>query len=161
MALVVLEGLDKTGKSTVAEHFRQKERYEYIHMTAPAKWHTSESYFAEMVHLIASTVGKNVVLDRSWCGELVWPGVFGRAPLLNSEQCANLFTIAKSIHVGHADVKRIYMFDPDEKAHLERIVRFKEPSYDFKKARELYADMAKKLDFGCLTFQEAETKGWT
>lgn len=156
--LIILEGLDKTGKSTVAEHFRQKQRFEYLHMTAPAKWHTPQSYFAEMVHLLASTVGKNVVLDRSWCGELVWPQIFGRQALLDGCQCADLSCIATSIH---DTVQKIYMHDPNEQAHLERIAKFKEPTYDFKKARELYEMMAHGQEFEFLTFSEAEAKGWT
>lgn len=156
--LILLEGLDKVGKSTVAEHFRQTKKFEYIHMTAPAKWHTRDSYFGEMLHVIALTAGKNVVIDRSWYGELVWPEIFNRPALLNSYDCHALSTICNSLH-GH--VEKYYMHDPDHQAHLARIAKFKEPSYDFNKARRLYEEACKAASFSKLTFQEAETKGWT
>lgn len=156
--LVILEGLDKTGKSTVAEGFRAKKRFEYLHMTAPAKWHTRDSYMAEMVHLLASTVGKNVVLDRSWVGELVWPHIFDRKALLTGEDCANLFAIADCLH---GEVKRVYMHDPDYIAHLNRIAQFKEPTYDFEMARKFYEAAATSLELEFVTFQEAEARGWT
>ena len=155
--LIILEGLDKTGKSTVAEHFRKEKRFEYIHMTAPAKWHTRDSYYTEMLHLIASTAGKNVVIDRSWYGELVWPSIFCRTPLLSFSDVQDLSAIARIVHKDQLEA--IYMYDPDRDAHLARIAKFKEPSYDFNFARSLYDNAT--YSFQRLTFQEAETKGWT
>lgn len=157
MALIILEGLDKTGKSTVAEHFRQKQRYEYIHMTAPAKWHNRDSYFAEMLHLIAITAGKNVVMDRSWFGELVWPDIFVRPPKLTYLDCDILTAVAVQLH---GDVQTIYMHDPNREAHLARIAAFKEPTYDFGRAADLYEKAMRHSGFQFLTFPEAEQKGW-
>lgn len=155
--LIVLEGLDKTGKSTVAEHFRKKERFEYIHMTAPAQWHTPQSYMTEMLHLIASTSGKNVVIDRSWYGELVWPNVFYRTPLLSYSDADALTSVARTVHRGQIEL--FYMYDPDHDAHLARISKFAEPTYDLDYVRSLYDSVT--WTFQRLTFQEAEQKGWT
>lgn len=156
--LVLFEGLDKTGKSTVAEHFRKQKRFEYVHMSTPAKWHTRDTYFAEMLHLIAMTAGKNVVIDRTWYGELVWPQIFGREPLLNIYDCSALTAICRSLH-GYVD--KYYMHDPDHQAHLARIAKFKEPGYNFANARRLYEEVRKSASFSKLTFKEAEAKGWT
>lgn len=157
--LVILEGLDKTGKSTVAEHFRQKKRFEYVHMTAPAKWHTRDTYFAEMLHTLALTAGKNVVMDRSWMGELVWPHIFGRNNLLCDKDCDRLLMVAEALHEGN--LRCIYMHDPDHEAHMARIAKFKEPSYDFIQAKALYDLAMSNQGFEYVTFQEAEVNGWT
>ena len=156
--LIIIEGMDKVGKTTVAEHFRQQKKFEYVHMTAPAKWHTRESYFAEMLHIIALTAGKNVVIDRSWCGELVWPFVFNRDWLLSEKDCEVLTETARTLH--SRGVQMFYMNDPDEEGHLARIKKFKEPSYDFSLARELYSKLLNN-GFTSLTFNEAKEFGWT
>ena len=158
--LILLEGLDKTGKTTVAEGLRRVFKCDYMHMSAPAKHHNRKSYIAEMLHTLALTANKNVVVDRTWYGELVWPQVYNRQPLLTKEDVNIITAAAVALH-GPDEVKMIYMHDPNQQAHQERLRKFKEPSYKYDETYSLYNVMAIDEGFQFLTFQEAKAKGWT
>lgn len=148
MALIVLEGLDRTGKSTVANFYRQKG-YEVIHMSAPDKKfydpnYIGPSYMDEMVALLNSCEGRDVLLDRSYFGEAVWPVVFGRDPLLSEEDLSVLNEIEQ-----HHHAERILMYDADIQAHWNRIVAFKEKltKQQFAMANKLYSNLVFKYKF--------------
>lgn len=158
--LIILEGLDRVGKTTVAEHFVNKLRYDCRHFTAPSPRKTSNEYFAEMLSVIASSAEKNVVYDRSWYGELLWPLVFNRPVLLTDTDCTSLLQMAKRIH-GTNGVKCIYMHDPNEDSHIKRMQENNEPKYDVKFARHRYDIIAAHHKFERMTLQEAEALGWT
>lgn len=143
MALIILEGLDRTGKSSVAQYFQDKG-FELIHMSAPTKGTSNDAYMGEMVDLLTSFAGKDVVLDRSHYGELIWPVVYGRAPLLTDDDIEALREIEDSL-----EVSRILMHDPNSEAHWKRCVDNKEPltKVQFIKARNLYSAMAENYGF--------------
>lgn len=150
MALIILEGLDRTGKSSVAAYFQDKG-FELIHMSAPAKGTSPDTYMGEMVDLLTSLAGKDVVLDRSHYGELIWPTVYGRKPLLSEEDMEALREIEDSLQVN-----RILMHDPNVEAHWKRCVDNKEPltKIQFIKARNLYNAMADKHGFNRKTLSD-------
>lgn len=143
MALIILEGIDRTGKSSVAEFYRLNG-YELIHMSAPPKGISSEEYFSEMVELLYSFYDKDVVLDRSHYGELIWPIVYDREPLLSDKQILSLREIEQNLNPY-----RVLMHDPNIEAHWARCLDNNEPlsKVQFTKARKLYYSMAEKYDF--------------
>lgn len=157
--IILLEGMDKVGKSTVANHFCKKDSFEYIHMSAPTKGISREDYIKEMMTLVANTAGKNVVIDRTWYGELVWPFAYGRKALLDLDFCNTLTYLAKRIHKDN--LFKIYMHDPDKEKHQARMREFKEPVYNYDLVSDLYEKVMIDSDFVFYTFQEAEAKGWT
>ena len=82
MAWIVLEGLDRTGKTTAAKQF-EKLGYEIVHFSAPKKdyldpLYVGPTYFEDVVGILNSYANKDVVFDRSWYGELVWPSIYSR-----------------------------------------------------------------------------------
>jgi thymidylate kinase len=156
--LYLIEGMDKVGKSTAASILRTRIKGNYVHMTAPAKWHTRETYFAEMLHTIALTAQKNVVIDRTWYGEAVWPQVYNRVSLLTDDDMETLTEAALALHDGA--VHKLYMFDDDAEAHLKRMSEFKEPAYDVQLASRLYDDMTRRHGFMPITLPGA-IKLWT
>lgn len=143
MALKIIEGLDRTGKSSVAK-FYQDQGYELVHMSAPAKGTSAPAYLGEMVDMLMSFNGRNVVLDRSHYGELIWPEVYKRDPLLTDEDIEALREIEESL-----EVERILMHDPNVEAHWSRCVANNEPltKQQFVKARTLFSSMADKYGF--------------
>jgi hypothetical protein len=149
MALVLLEGLDRTGKSTVAAYF-EAQGFEKIHMSAPAKGTTSDQYLQEIVELISSAANRDIVLDRTHYGELIWPNIYNRKPLLSEEDIEAIREIEDSV-----GVQRIWMTDDDLKAHWQRCVDNKEPldKAQFTRARGLYSTMAQKYGFEKVTLQ--------
>lgn len=154
MALILLEGLDRTGKSTVASYFEDKG-FQVIHMSAPPQGTTSDQYMQEMTDLLSSAATKDIILDRTHYGELVWPQVFGtptrpRKALLNEED----FEILREIEDA-VGVQRIWMTDDDLKGHWQRCLDNNEPldKSQFTRARALFSSMAQKYGFEKVTLQ--------
>lgn len=143
MALIILEGLDRTGKSSVAAHFEAKG-FELIHQSAPPKGMNADVFLEEQMQLISQAAHKDIVLDRSYYGELVWPQVYGREPLLSEEGIEALRELEESV-----GTTRILMHDPNVEAHWKRCVDNKEPltKPQFVKARTLFSTMADKYGF--------------
>ena len=148
MAWLVLEGVDRCGKSSVAE-FYKKKGYEVIHLSAPDKkyitpGYAGPSYFDDLMELLMEKTGKNVVWDRSWYGELVWSLVYDRVPQLIEEDIDSI----REIEI-HNDTTRMLLMDPDIQAHWKRCVDNKEPLtlQQFNLARRLYSQDAHKYNF--------------
>jgi hypothetical protein len=160
MAFIVLEGLDRSGKSTVAKYY-EEQGYKVIHFSAPEKkyyqsGYTGPSYCDSVVEMLVELSGQDVVFDRSWYGELyIWPLVYGRKSLLSEDD----MEIIREIEDQNSTT-RILMHDPDEFAHWQRCVENKEPlnSSQFKQARQLYYAMAEKQDFQLKTKQDYEAQ---
>lgn len=149
MALVILEGLDRTGKSTVAKYF-ETLGFEKIHMSAPPKGTTSDQYLQEIIDLVSSASTRDIVLDRSHYGELVWPQIYNRKALLTEDDIEAIREVEQSV-----GVQRIWMTDDDLKGHWQRCVDNKEPldKAQFTRARGLFSSMAQQYDFEKVTLQ--------
>jgi len=154
MALILLEGLDRTGKSTVASYF-ETQGFQVIHMSAPAQGTTSDQYMQDIADLLTSAANKDIVLDRTHYGELVWPQVYGtpqkpRKALLSEEDFEILREIEDSV-----GVQRLWMTDDDLKGHWQRCVDNNEPldKSQFTRARALFSSMAQKYGFEKVTLQ--------
>lgn len=154
MALVLLEGLDRTGKSTVASYF-ETLGFEKIHLSAPPKGTTSDQYFQEMADLLSSAATKDIVLDRTHYGELVWPEIYGRKSLLDEEMIDALRDIETAV-----GVQRVWMTDNAIEAHWKRCVDNKEPlnKVQFTRARALFSTIAHKYGFEPITLQQFVAK---
>lgn len=126
MAWVILEGLDRTGKSSAAKVYEEKG-YRVVHMDAPDKQYLDSKYVGpnyldECVDLYMSLNGQDVVFDRSVYGEFVWPDVYTRRPQLSTEDLEILQEIEDA-----NDCQRIIMHDENFDAHWQRCVENKEP----------------------------------
>lgn len=143
MSLIILEGLDRTGKSSVAAHFQAKG-FELIHQSAPPKGMTADLFLEEQMQLLSSAASKDIVLDRSYYGELVWPQIYGRESLLPEESMEALRELEESV-----GTTKILMHDPNVEAHWKRCVDNNEPltKPQFVRARALFSTMAEKHGF--------------
>jgi hypothetical protein len=148
MAWIIIEGIDRSGKSSVSELYRKKG-FEVIHMGPPDKryfkaGYSGPSYLEEMVDLYNACAGKDIIFDRSPYGELVWPEVFNRNNMLSHEDIEYL----QSIEYNNDTVK-ILMYDENKEAHWQRCVSNKEPidRRQFLLANRLYEDMANRYNF--------------
>jgi len=149
--LVICEGLDRSGKSSVAAHY-ETQGYEIIHQSAPPKGQTADNFLEEMMELVTSAATKDIFLDRSYYGEAcIWPKVYNRESLLPEENIEILQEIENSV-----GVKRILMCDPNSEAHWQRCVDNHEPltKAQFIKARTLYSTMADKYGFERKTLKD-------
>ena len=148
MAWILLEGLDRSGKSSVAEMYK-KQGFDVVHMSAPDKkyfqpGYSGPSYLEEIVDMYSIYKGKDVVFDRTIYGEKVWPEVFNRIPCLNDED----YEYLQSLEYNE-DAVRIYMKPEDQEAHWQRCVQNKEPlnRLQFVTAGRLYDELARKYNF--------------
>jgi hypothetical protein len=126
MGFILLEGIDRTGKSTVAEYF-SKQGFEVVHFNAPDKkyykpGYTGPSYIDEILDLLIKYDGKDVVFDRTWYGEFTWPHVYNRKPLLTLEDIEII-----EEYEQRNNTQKILMTDKDVEAHWQRCVDNKEP----------------------------------
>lgn len=148
MAWILVEGLDRSGKSSVAEYYRKKG-YQVVHMDAPSKkyyaeGYAGETYLEELVRMYSKYEGMNVLFDRTVYGELVWPNVYGRQALLEAEDLEYLAQIEKN-----NGVERILMYDANTDAHWQRCVANNEPlnRQQFGRASLFYERLAKEYGF--------------
>jgi len=96
--LYVIEGVDRTGKSTLAnylKHTQQPGFYgvgEVIHWERPKCSSAIDEYVQPLMDYEPGA-GRTVVCDRHFLGERVWPHIFGRESLmsLSEQECVELF----------------------------------------------------------------------
>lgn len=155
MALIILEGLDRTGKSTIASRF-EDEGYEVIHFSAPDKkysqpGYTGPSYLDDIIDLIQQASNRDIIFDRSHYGEPLWSQIYNRESLLSEEDMEILREIEDAV-----GVRRILMHDPNTEAHWQRCVANKEPLTrpQFMRARTMYERLATKYGFEKLSLAE-------
>jgi hypothetical protein len=144
MALIILEGLDRVGKTTVANLYAKKG-YEIVHMSAPPKGQTSDLFLEEMANLVTSAASRDIILDRSYYGEaFIWPNIYTRSPLIDVDGIEALRELEESV-----GVQRILMHDSNSESHWKRCVENNEPltKIQFVKARNLYYTMADQYGF--------------
>lgn len=143
MALIILEGLDRSGKSTVAELYKE-QGYKVVHQSAPSPKLTQDLYLEEQMQLVASAAHHNVVLDRSYYGELIWPLIYQRDSLLTEEGLDALRELENTV-----GTTRILMYDPHIEKHWQRCVDNKEPltKVQFIQANKLYNTLVEKYGF--------------
>lgn len=148
MSWIILEGLDRTGKSTVAKLY-EEQGYRIIHMNAPDKKYSEKGYVGpgyvdELIELYLDCSGEDIVFDRSPYGEIVWPEVYDRAPQLSEEDFEALIEMEEQ-----NQTERILMCDKDVAGHWQRCLDNKEPlsRAQFAKARTYFDKMADQYNF--------------
>lgn len=148
MTWILLEGLDRSGKSTVAAEYK-KQGFDVVHMAAPNKkysqpGYSGPSYLEEIVDMYNVYAGKDVVFDRTIWGERVWPTVYNRMPQLNEEDLEYLERLEYN-----NNTEKILMYDKNIERHWQRCVDNKEPlnRVQFIQAGRLYDELATKHSF--------------
>lgn len=103
MALIIIEGVDRTGKTTLANNLKQYfERRDddrnttLLHFSAPEK-PALEEYLTHFAIMGYDPARHNLIIDRHYLGEAVWPNIFGRKPLMSGAERAliELFLISR------------------------------------------------------------------
>lgn len=148
MAWIILEGLDRTGKSTVADLYK-RSGYEVVHMNAPDKkysqpGYTGPSYLDEMLDIYMRYTNRDVIFDRSIYGEFVWPFVYNRKAQLSDDDLEILQDLENANMA-----ERYLMYDADAEAHWKRCVANKEPLNrpQFNQANIYFEKMSRKYNF--------------
>jgi len=69
--LIIVEGLDRTGKTTLSQAIKRETGTAYIHFAKPTA-HPLDEYVEPVIDC------PHAVFDRYHWGEMVWPQIFGR-----------------------------------------------------------------------------------
>lgn len=104
MALVVIEGIDRTGKSTLADELVARLRKatnrgaRIVHSEAPSPQSRRSLLNEYLTPLLEYRPGKqHLIFDRAHVGEAVWPKLFARKPKLSRAEYALLVAAFDSL----------------------------------------------------------------
>ena len=75
--LIIVEGCDRTGKSSLCERLRDDHGGVILHFDRPVTDDMLAEYLAPLANY-SPRRGQNVFVDRHYLGETVWPQFFGR-----------------------------------------------------------------------------------
>lgn len=82
--IIIVEGCDRTGKTTLARYLQHKISAHYIHWDRPQHSDPIREYLQPIYNTL-DRGASHVVCDRHYLGELVWPRLFGRESLFDRE----------------------------------------------------------------------------
>jgi hypothetical protein len=115
VALIVIEGVDRTGKSTLADRVATKLHQHtdhlsaVVHCEAPDAERAVDEYLAPLLDYEPQGT-HHLIFDRSFVGEAVWPALFGRLPALTPSEYSLL-------HAAYAMKGAVYVLcerDPED-----------------------------------------------
>lgn len=161
--IIILEGLDMTGKTSVAKAMLEKldSHKAYLHTGPPISDVPTVEYCTP---LRLAALGYTMVCDRWHLGEMVWSHIFGRRPIFTYQQ---LPILEKRMQQYHAPVECYYMERSlDElQAIMEMLDPEKHPRYDIQAAYSWY-DMAMErstFDWRVTSYYEMimEVQSWS
>ena len=87
---IIIEGADGTGKSTVSNYLKEKYNLEYIHVNG-----NDPNTFEWYMDLLEKN---NVIFDRHFIGEMIYPYIFDRKCNLSQEQFDILLKKTKELN---------------------------------------------------------------
>jgi hypothetical protein len=99
--LILIEGIDRTGKSTLAERLSAFTGGKVMHFSKP-ECHPLYEYTASFANF--RPAAETVILDRGHVGESVWPLVFGRPTQMDEpvRRWLNMFFMSRGAVLIHA-----------------------------------------------------------
>lgn len=118
--LIIIEGIDRTGKSTLADAIAEKVGGEVIHSSKPTR-HPLREYETRLKDYVPGT-GQHLILDRWHVGELVWPEIFGRKSEYDFAMFAHTEMFLRS-----RGALLVYATRDDHEQHARELIEFGEP----------------------------------
>jgi thymidylate kinase len=132
--IIIIEGVDCTGKSTLAQSFLlQGPRHAILHAGAPQCGTAYDEYVRPL--RFARDQGWTVICDRWHLGELVWPSIFGRDSLYYDTE--ELHEVENSLRRYNVPIDCIYL-TRDPRAVKDELDKRDEPFDFIDDAFELY-----------------------
>ena len=86
--IIILEGPDGAGKTTLAEKLKQQTGYTYLRRAQPKTEEDKKRMMEEYIQVIKS--GKNCIFDRCWYSELIYGPIMRDASVITYPQMYQL-----------------------------------------------------------------------
>ena len=86
---IIIEGVDGSGKSTLVAKLRQRYKLDSLHVTSKDP-NTFEFYKSLMLK-------SDLVTDRDFIGEMIWPEIFNRKGNLNLRKFEKLVSLSNEV----------------------------------------------------------------
>lgn len=102
--IVIVEGCDNVGKTTVAKHLADELSYEYHHCGAPSDENSAMDEYFDLLNR-----PNDIILDRSWIGDLVY------APTLRGYYPSYMTELVKGLKQNGTRVLALMLYAPREK----------------------------------------------
>ena len=90
--IIILEGPDGSGKTTLAEQIHKQTGYQLLHRTQPKSEEDKQRMMDEYIQVLKS--GKNVIMDRCWYSEMVYGPIMRDASVITYPQMYSLERLA-------------------------------------------------------------------
>lgn len=149
---VIIEGADLVGKTTITEYLMEKYNLSRVHTTSRDP-NTYDFY--------KHTLDKqDVVFDRHFIGEMIYPSIFNREGNLDEKKFKQLLNKANELHY------RIFVITVDDELLKQRLKIRKEPKEVEKRIFEInrkFKEIANKynikiLDMTNMTIKEIKER---
>lgn len=90
--IIILEGPDGSGKTTLANQLQKQTGYQLLHRTQPKNDEDKKRMMDEYIQVLKA--GKNCIMDRSWYSEMVYGPVMRDASVITFPQMYELERLA-------------------------------------------------------------------
>lgn len=117
--LIVLDGPDGAGKTTLAKRLCEKYGGRYLHLTYRWKSSMFEYHTAALHHALSMSEKQLVIIDRLWMSELVYSTVYR-----NHSDWPHMGRMLDRVIRKHAGMY-ILCFDESMKSHQDRFMKLK------------------------------------
>lgn len=134
---IILDGCDGTGKTTISEKLANRLGCNIVRLT-----YAGDRSYQAYLDLMSCD---NVVHDRSFISEMIYPKYFGRDSRLDSSIVPSLFRVIKSFGI------KLFVLTAKPETILERIGKrgdeFIDDATKFVQINQDYLDIAKEKGF--------------
>ena len=146
--IIVIQGCDKTGKTTLAKKLAQMHNLKYIHVTKPKTDNPQQEY----IDIILNNDNVDIVVDRLHIGQNVYGPLYRNTQIRNFEKLQNLLLQKEAICI-HAtnsvqnitNLFEIQNQDFAKKQHVQIIVnKFKQ---QIQKSKLYWIEYIKQKNF--------------
>jgi len=93
--ILVIEGVDGSGKTMLAEQLAEQTGYKLIHRSKPETEEEKRNMLKMYIDIL--TAGENVIFDRCWYSEMVYGRVMRDIPFISIKQMFELEALAAKV----------------------------------------------------------------
>lgn len=100
--VILLEGVDGCGKTTIAHSLINNHNYNYIHLSKLQPEQNIDEYYSTVIDIVRSykKLNYNLVIDRGFITNLIYCHIFNDPKVISTEHSIELFNLIDLIIIG-------------------------------------------------------------